>query len=67
MKRAIGDGCRRLTQSARRAVPAAPGVGGHTTHKVVAAKRRAALFVNKSSRCELANLGRWPLTSGARG
>jgi len=30
-----------------------------------AAKRRAALLVNVFSRRELANCGRWPLTSGA--
>jgi len=34
--------------------------------KVGAAERRAALLVNVLSRRELANCGRWRLTSGAR-
>ena len=45
-------------------MPAAPGVGGHVTHEVVAAQRRAALLVNVFARWELGNLRRWRLTFG---
>ena len=48
-------------------MPSAWGGVGHITHEVVAAKRRAALLVNVFSRCDLANLRRLPLTSGAPG
>jgi hypothetical protein len=51
----------------RRAVPSAPGVGRTTHPKLGAAERRAALLVNVLRRRQLANRGRWRLTSGALG
>ncbi len=46
-------------------VPSAPGVG-RTRHPMFgAAERRAALLVNVLTWRELANCGRWRLTSGA--